>query len=167
MKVLEDFPVLLDHVSGLLSDHNGRCVRISRNDRRHDRRVDHSKSTDAMHPQPRVHHRHFVRGWSHFASAARVINSHGVVTRVTTPIVQRRIRVRGTPWQFVRIRTSHQSLHRRCFRHFVDEIRPLCLSSQNSSGETFTALRKGADRSELQICNIFGFLKFGILKIEF
>ena len=70
-----NLPILFDHVSGFLGDHDRRCVRIAGCDRWHDRGIDHSKSIYAVHLQSGVDHRHFVRGGSHFTRSARVVNS--------------------------------------------------------------------------------------------
>ena len=120
-------PILLNHIGSLLRDHDRRRVRISRDDRGHDGRVDHSQSLDTVHPQPRVDHRHFVTSRPHFTRAARMVNGHRVISGVATPIIDRWILERGTFGKFVGIRSGLQSFHRRRFAHFVDELCPLRL----------------------------------------
>lgn len=54
-----------DYVGGLLSDHDGRGIRISGDDSRHHGRIHHAKAVNTMNSQPIVDHRHGVI--AHFA----------------------------------------------------------------------------------------------------
>jgi len=47
--------VLLDHLRGLLRDHQHRRAGIARDDARHDRGIDHAQPGDAMHTQTGIH----------------------------------------------------------------------------------------------------------------
>ena len=43
-----------DHLGRFLADHDGRRIRVTRDDRRHDTGVCHAQLADPEHPQPRV-----------------------------------------------------------------------------------------------------------------
>lgn len=65
-----------DQVGGLLGDHDDRRVEIARNDRRHDRGVDHAQAQDAADPAFGIDHG--VRVAAHAAAARRVVGAFGV-----------------------------------------------------------------------------------------
>ena len=49
--------ILKNHVGGLLCNHDGREVGVTRYQRRHDRRIDYPQVRYAVHAQPRVDYR--------------------------------------------------------------------------------------------------------------
>ena len=65
-----------DQVGGLLGDHDDRRVEVARNDRRHDRGIDHAQAHDAADPAFGIDHR--VRVAAHAAAARRVVRAFGV-----------------------------------------------------------------------------------------
>ena len=64
----------LDHVGGLLADHDGRCIGIAADQGRHHRRIDDAQAVEAVDFQTGVDHGHRVA--AHFDGADRVI--HGI-----------------------------------------------------------------------------------------
>src|SRR5262245_59210761 len=60
-----------DQVGGLLADHDARRVGVAVDQHRHDRRVGHAQSLDAMDAELRVHYRHPVA--AHLAGADLVV----------------------------------------------------------------------------------------------
>lgn len=61
-----------NHVGRGIGDHNCWCVRITRNDGRHDSGIDYAQAFAAVYTQPLIDHEQRV--WAHLASARWVTN---------------------------------------------------------------------------------------------
>lgn len=79
------FPVLLDHVAGLLGDHVRRRVRVTGDYGRHHAGVHDPETVDPVHPQPVVHHPRISPG-AHLARARVVTQSRRHVTGGAGPV---------------------------------------------------------------------------------
>ena len=61
-----------NEASAALADHDGRRVGVARDERRHDRRINHAQAVETAHLQIFTHDRHAVVGCSHLRRPCRV-----------------------------------------------------------------------------------------------
>lgn len=80
-------PVRLDESRCPLADHDRWSGRVPGRHLGHDGRVSHAQTVDAVHPQPRVDHRHPVADRAHFAGTGLMILRAGVLAHGAPPVV--------------------------------------------------------------------------------
>jgi hypothetical protein len=80
-------PVVLNHVAGLLRDHDGRGVGVAPDDDRHYRGVDDPQPPDPVNPEPGIDDGLAIAPRAHFAGAHRVKERRRVMHEDAAPVV--------------------------------------------------------------------------------